>query len=116
MDLNEYHKYFSKLPNQKARRRKVAKEYRKTHKYKRIDTRKEKRDILKRKAIAFLGKKCKNCGYFSNHPNIFKFHHINFDMPCEINKMINNLRKWEDIELLLLDTIIICQNCEITIY
>jgi len=65
----------------------------------------------KRKAVAYKGSKCVECGYKATDNNYaaFEFHHTDGDKDKGIGEILN--RKWESIQKELDKCIVVCSNC-----
>lgn len=71
-------------------------------------TTKMRRFLVKERAIALLGGKCKRCG-FDGHPAALEFHHLE-DKKFTVGKEIA-IKSWKTIEAELKKCELLCSNC-----
>lgn len=69
---------------------------------------KMRRFLVKEKAIALLGGKCKRCGY-NKHPAALEFHHLE-DKKFTVGKELA-IKSWKIIEAELNKCELLCSNC-----
>ncbi len=67
---------------------------------------------LKKRCIEYLGGKCNDCNFESNHYSIYDFHHIDTqNKKYKMSEIIHKTNKWEVIKEELDKCILLCSNC-----